>query len=96
MLFICEENIPRRLALSVLYESKGESMHISDCLKRMYSIDRLEVNAELFILLRYVYILTFGRCFFFFFVFCVLIITPSARPAIDAVSPQKECIPSSS
>lgn len=73
MLFICEENVPRRLALSVLYKSKGESMHILDCLKCMYSIDRLEVNVELFILLKYVYILTFGRCFLFF-VFCILCI----------------------
>ena len=73
MLFICEENVPRRLALSVLYKSKGESMHILDCLKRMYSIDRLEVNVELFILFKYVYILTFGSCLFFFF-FCILCI----------------------
>lgn len=41
MLFICEEDVPQRLALSVLYNSKGESMHILDCLKCM---DSLEVN----------------------------------------------------
>lgn len=90
---MCEENVPQRLALSVLYKSRGESMHILDCLKCMYSIDRLEVNVELFILLKCVYILIFGS---FFFLFCVLIITPPTRSAIDAVSPQKECIPSGS
>ena len=68
-------------------------MHILDCLKCM---DRLEVNVELFILLKCVYTLTFGSFFFFFFVFCTLIITPLARPEIDAVSPQKEFIPSCS
>ena len=64
MLFICEENVPQRLALSVLYNSKGESMHILDCLKCM---DRLEVNVELFILLKCVYTLTFGSFFFFLY-----------------------------
>lgn len=69
MLFMCEENVPRRLALSVLYKSKGESMHILDCLKRMYRIDRLEVNVELFILLKCVYILIFGSFFFLYSVY---------------------------
>lgn len=41
-------------------------MHILEYLKCMYGKDRLEINIKLFILLKYVYILTVGSFLYLF------------------------------